>query len=231
LVRLEFFQITTPPVTGLSTSSSTQQTPATPPPPPQAPPPPPPPSSSSMSIPQPTLLEEPPIPVGLQADLQSQQQQQYPSIALVLPTNKSDTTDNQKPVEDVSTTLSQQEELSVKGREQRHLLMQKLNQRRLDSRVCVLRNMVGPEEVDDALQQEITEECSKYGEVDKVVIYTERQGEEDTAEQIVKIFVEFRTSKEAEKSAESLNGRWFGGRMIKAELYDQATYQAEDLSG
>ncbi len=42
------------------------------------------------------------------------------------------------------------------GREQRHLLMQKLNQRRLDSRICVLRNMVGPEEVDDDLQQEIT---------------------------------------------------------------------------
>ncbi len=39
------------------------------------------------------------------------------------------------------------------------------------------------------------EECSKYGEVDKVVIYTERQGEEDSAEQIVKIFVEFRSSK------------------------------------
>lgn len=39
------------------------------------------------------------------------------------------------------------------------------------------------------------EECSKYGEVDKVVIYTEKQGEEDNAEQIVKIFVEFRSSK------------------------------------
>ncbi len=39
------------------------------------------------------------------------------------------------------------------------------------------------------------EECSKYGEVNKVVIYTETQGEDDNAEQIVKIFVEFRTSK------------------------------------
>ncbi len=39
------------------------------------------------------------------------------------------------------------------------------------------------------------EECSKYGKVDKVVIYTEKQGEEDNAEQIVKIFVEFRSSK------------------------------------
>ncbi len=39
------------------------------------------------------------------------------------------------------------------------------------------------------------EECSKYGEVVKVVIYTEQQGEDDNAEQLVKIFVEFRTSK------------------------------------
>jgi hypothetical protein len=123
-----------------------------------------PPPPVSLSIPQPSILEEPPIPVGLQTEIQSQQQ--YPSISLVLPTsqssNKSDTTESYKKVEDLKNpedtlaTLSQQEELSVKGREQRHLLMQKLNQRRLDSRVCVLRNMVGPEEVDDDLQQEIT---------------------------------------------------------------------------
>ncbi|CAF0808966.1 unnamed protein product [Rotaria sp. Silwood1] len=239
----------TPLVSNLPTSTPTSQT-LKPPPPPQLIIPPPP---SSLTIPQPTLLEEPPIPVGLKVDLQSQQQQQqqqqqqppqqqqYPSISLVLPKNPSsnnlDITDSQKTVSDLKNTddplasLSQQEELSVKGREQRHLLMQKLNQRRLDSRVCVLRNMVSSEEVDDDLQQEITEECSKYGEVNKVVIYTEKQGEEDNAEQIVKIFVEFKNSKEAEKSAESLNGRWFGGRMIKAELYDQVAYQAEDLSG
>ena len=36
---------------------------------------------------------------------------------------------------------------------------------------------------------------------------------------------------EAEKTTESLNGRWFSGRMIKAEMYDQATYEAEDFSG
>ncbi len=36
--------------------------------------------------------------------------------------------------------------------------MQKLSQHRFDSHVCVLRNMVGPEEVDDDLQHEITGE-------------------------------------------------------------------------
>ena len=69
-----------------------------------------------MSIPQPTLLEEPPIPVGLRAELESQQNR--PSVSLVLPTKA----ESQKPVlglnsaDDPSATLSQQEELSVKGK-------------------------------------------------------------------------------------------------------------------
>ena len=34
-----------------------------------------------------------------------------------------------------------------------------------------LQNMVGPGEVDDDLQPEVTEECSKYGEVVKCLVY------------------------------------------------------------
>ena len=34
-----------------------------------------------------------------------------------------------------------------------------------------VQNMVGPGEVDDDLEPETAEECSKYGEVQKVVIY------------------------------------------------------------
>ncbi len=51
--------------------------------------------------------------------------------------------------------------------------------------------MVGPEDVDETLQDEISEECNKFGAVEHVVIYNERQGEEEDAEVIVKIFVEF----------------------------------------
>ena len=40
-----------------------------------------------------------------------------------------------------------------------------------ESKVVVLRNMVEPEEVDEALQEEIEEECGKFGEVDNVIIY------------------------------------------------------------
>ena len=35
----------------------------------------------------------------------------------------------------------------------------------------LLQNMVGPGEVDDDLQPETAEECAKYGEVVKVIVY------------------------------------------------------------
>ena len=54
-----------------------------------------------------------------------------------------------------------------------------------------LKNMVASEEVDEQLQEEIEEECSKYGDVENVLIYQERQSEEENAEVLVKIFVEF----------------------------------------
>lgn len=51
--------------------------------------------------------------------------------------------------------------------------------------------MVGAEEVDEQLQDEITEECGRFGTVNHVIIYQERQSDEEDAEVIVKIFVEF----------------------------------------
>jgi hypothetical protein len=71
-------------------------------------------------------------------------------------------TENQKKllgmtsVDDPSASLEQQVELTVRGKEQRLMLMQKLMRRRPESRVVVLRNMVGAEDVDDDLENEIT---------------------------------------------------------------------------
>ena len=59
----------------------------------------------------------------------------------------------------------------------------------------ILRNMVGPEDIDEDLENEVTDECSKYGNVERVIIYQEKQGEEEYAPIIVKLFVEFQTSK------------------------------------
>ena len=68
--------------------------------------------------------------------------------------------------------------------------MQKL-MRNETSSIIVLKNMVTPEDVDETLQEEITDECSNYGNVAKVIIYNEKESEEAGAPAIVKIFVEF----------------------------------------
>ena len=128
-------------------------------------------------------------------------------------------------------TLQQQENMSIKGTNARHLVMQKLMRSQNESGVVVLRNMVGPEDVDEELQEEIEEECGKYGEVENVVIYQEKQGEEEDAEVLVKIFVEFKAGDAAKRAKDALHGRFFGGRRVVADIYDQDLYEHNDLSG
>lgn len=139
-----------------------------------------------------------------------------------------------KLLEDVEPqTLQQQETMSIKGQNARHLVMQRL-MRPSDSKVVILRNMVGPDDVDEMLKEEIQEECSKFGVVERVIIYNEKQTdneEDDNADIIVKIFVEFSLACETEAARDALNGRYFGGRVVKAELYDQALFDHGDLSG
>ena len=91
--------------------------------------------------------------------------------------------------------------------------------------------MVGPEDVDEELQEEIQEECSKYGRVENVVIYQERQSEDEDAEVLVKIFVEFADISAAKGAKNALNGRYFGGRVVQCDLYDADLYHHRDLSG
>lgn len=98
------------------------------------------------------------------------------------------------------------------------------------STVMVLRNMVDPKDIDDDLEGEVTEECGKFGAVNRVIIYQEKQGEEEDAEIIVKIFVEFSMASETHKAIQALNGRWFAGRKVVAEVYDQERFDNSDLS-
>lgn len=128
-------------------------------------------------------------------------------------------------------TLQQQESMSIKGQSARHLVMQRLMRPR-ESKTVILRNMVGPEDVDEELEVDIKSECKKHGTVERVVIYKEKQSDnDDDAEIIVKIFVEFSASFQAEQARDSLNGRYFAGRLVKAELYDQALFDHQDYSG
>uniref|UniRef100_A0A8B9WRC7 Poly(U)-binding-splicing factor PUF60 n=1 Tax=Bos mutus grunniens TaxID=30521 RepID=A0A8B9WRC7_BOSMU len=125
--------------------------------------------------------------------------------------------------------LSEQEHMSISGSSARHMVMQKLL-RKQESTVMVLRNMVDPKDIDDDLEGEVTEECGKFGAVNRVIIYQEKQGEEEDAEIIVKIFVEFSVASETHKAIQALNGRWFAGRKVVAEVYDQERFDNSDLS-
>lgn len=100
------------------------------------------------------------------------------------------TTDQPPPTKE-DNTIGAQENLKISGRDARHMVMQKLMRQTDECKVCVLRNMVGPEDLDEDLQNEVEGECSRYGNVSRVIIYQEKQGEEEDAEVIVKIFVEF----------------------------------------
>ncbi|XP_064605409.1 splicing factor 45-like isoform X2 [Liolophura sinensis] len=85
------------------------------------------------------------------------------------------------------------------------------------SKVILLLNMVGPGEVDEELQPETAEECSKYGKVIKCVIF-ELTGVAD--EEAVRIFVDFERMEAAIKAVVDLNGRFFGGRTVRACFYN-----------
>jgi splicing factor 45 len=91
------------------------------------------------------------------------------------------------------------------------------------SKVIVLRNMVGPGEVDDELEPEVKEECrSKYGEVVTVHII---EMPNVIPEETVRIFVEFTRIESAIKALVDLNGRFFGGRQVRCAFYSAENYE------
>ncbi|XP_065223433.1 splicing factor 45 isoform X2 [Planococcus citri] len=97
------------------------------------------------------------------------------------------------------------------------------------SKVVLLKNMVGPGEVDQELEPEVKDECNtKYGDVVKVLIHELPNGEQEEA---VRIFVEFKRIESAIKAVVDLNGRFFGGRQVKAGFYNQEKFASFQLLG
>uniref|UniRef100_A0A034VW74 Splicing factor 45 n=1 Tax=Bactrocera dorsalis TaxID=27457 RepID=A0A034VW74_BACDO len=95
------------------------------------------------------------------------------------------------------------------------------------SKVVLLRNMVGPGDVDEDLEPEVKDECNtKYGDVANVIIH-EAFG--TTPEEAVKIFVEFKRIESAIKAVVDLNGRFFGGRQVRAGFYNFDKFKSFQL--
>uniref|UniRef100_A0A4W4ETP0 Splicing factor 45 n=1 Tax=Electrophorus electricus TaxID=8005 RepID=A0A4W4ETP0_ELEEL len=94
------------------------------------------------------------------------------------------------------------------------------------TKVVLLRNMVGRGEVDEDLEAETKEECEKYGKVIKCVIFEISDVADDEA---VRIFLEFERVESAIKAVVDLNGRYFGGRVVKACFYNLDKFRVLDL--
>ncbi|KAL8222374.1 UNVERIFIED_CONTAM: Splicing factor 45 [Gekko kuhli] len=95
------------------------------------------------------------------------------------------------------------------------------------TKVVLLRNMVGAGEVDEELEGETKEECEKYGKVGKCVIFEIPGAPDDEA---VRIFLEFERVESAIKAVVDLNGRYFGGRVVKACFYNLDKFRVLDLA-
>jgi len=85
--------------------------------------------------------------------------------------------------------MSLEENMSISA-SQRFSIMQKLARNDKESTVVLLENMVTADEIDEDLQSEITSECSKYGEVVKVVVWIVPESPSDE----VRIFIQFNTT-------------------------------------
>ncbi|KAL9707913.1 hypothetical protein quinque_011431 [Culex quinquefasciatus] len=95
------------------------------------------------------------------------------------------------------------------------------------SKIVLLRNMVGPGDVDDDLEPEVKDEChTKYGDVITVVI---NEIPNVVPEETVRIFVEFKRMESAIKAVVDLNGRFFGGRQVRAGFYSQEKFERMEL--
>eukprot|EP00029_Vermamoeba_vermiformis_P008934 TRINITY_DN4306_c0_g1_i1.p1 TRINITY_DN4306_c0_g1~~TRINITY_DN4306_c0_g1_i1.p1 ORF type:complete len:359 (-),score=51.46 TRINITY_DN4306_c0_g1_i1:24-1070(-) len=95
------------------------------------------------------------------------------------------------------------------------------------SRVLLLQNMVDRGEVDPMLAPETASECQKFGKVVDCKVF-ENPDLTIPSEDSVRIFVKFDRHEEAVKGMSALNGRWFGGKQVRATLYDEKRFAEKD---
>lgn len=94
------------------------------------------------------------------------------------------------------------------------------------TRVVLLTNMVGRDEVDEDLEEETTEEAGKYGRLAACKI-VEILGVSE--EESVRIFLDYKKEEAAVKCHSTMDGRFFGGRRVRARFYDVESYSKGDL--
>ncbi|GAA5948564.1 hypothetical protein JCM3765_004927 [Sporobolomyces pararoseus] len=98
------------------------------------------------------------------------------------------------------------------------------------SRVVLLENICGPHEVDDELPGEIAEEANKLGVVERcAVVVVPLEDDEEGAggeREEVRVFLVMSGLAGAYNAVRSFEGRFFGGRTVRARYYDEEAFKA-----
>lgn len=73
-----------------------------------------------------------------------------------------------------------------------------------------------------SLEADVLEECSKYGQIvtSKLIL---------AAPEIVSIFLKYSKPEEAAECIKVMQGRWFGGRQLRAVYFDPERYESRDF--
>ncbi|KAG8745295.1 hypothetical protein FRC10_008311 [Ceratobasidium sp. 414] len=98
------------------------------------------------------------------------------------------------------------------------------------SRIVVLSNMIGVEDIgDEELPDEVAQECTKHGVVERVFVhgvYPAPPLEEDS----VRVFVKFSGPVGAYKTVRDFDGRFFGGRPVRARYFDERLFESRQFN-
>ncbi|CAD7704880.1 unnamed protein product [Ostreobium quekettii] len=95
--------------------------------------------------------------------------------------------------------------------------------------VCPLLRQIGPGEVDNELEDEVAHELQRFGVVEKVLIFEVTEPGFPPHE-AVRIFVQFERPEESTKAVVALQGRYFGGRVVRAGFFDERRFDNCDLA-
>ena len=102
-----------------------------------------------------------------------------------------------------------------------------------EGRVLLLRNVCGAADADDALEGEVGDECARLSgcasRVESVLVFVCFAGSvpDDAA---VRVFVTFSEPEFALACRAAFDGRFFGGRRVRAALYDEERFRRLDLA-